>query len=389
MAEEKHKVSVSHYSSLDPENLYGPAKEDSERAQLFKIVFDAAPNGIIVVSQEGRILLNNSCASRIFGYSNEEFKTLTVEDLIPTRFRTAHLNHRYDFKKNPETRKMGVGRDLFAIRRNGTEFPLEVGLNPIHIDGQIMVLCSIIDITERKQSEMKLKHYADELEAVNSELSEYTYVVSHDLRAPLRAIRNYADFLKEDIEDQLQSAQKEYLKGLLHAVKQADKMVTDLLSLSRIGKKIEKPEEVDVYSILNNIYKEFAVDEDIEIKVEKEWPRIKSDPTILHQIFSNLISNSIKFNSSSPKKIEISWQDPGDKYFEFYVKDNGIGIDPKYQKQIFKVFERLHSTTEYEGTGIGLAIVKKAAAKIRGSIRIESEKDKGTTFFIRIPKTKE
>jgi two-component system CheB/CheR fusion protein len=128
---------------------------------------------------------------------------------------------------------------------------------------------------------------------------------------------------------------------------------------------------------------------DTIIRIEEELPRLQSDPTLLRQIFSNLIRNSVKFNKSTVKEVEIGSRGSSSSHCEFYVKDNGIGIDPKYHYQIFKVFERLHSTKDYEGTGIGLAIVKKAVRKLEGSIGIESKVGEGSTFILRIPRLAE
>lgn len=235
-----------------------------------------------------------------------------------------------------------------------------------------------------RESEAQLKRYSSELKIANGELSQYAYVVSHDLRAPLRAIHNYADFLLEDLIESLEEEQELYLTGLCRAVLEAEQLVEGLLLLSRIGRQA-----VDFYAINMDIFiKQLLTSLDLSAQIEvvmpNNWPTMQSEPTLLRQIMQNLILNGIKFNHASPKRIELGWQSSADE-IELFVRDNGIGIEPRYQAQIFQMFQRLHTSTEYKGTGIGLAIVKKAANKLGGTVRLESALGQGSTFFVRLP----
>ncbi len=271
------------------------------------------------------------------------------------------------------------------------------------VDGRIVRLEVAVDITDRKEAEVilqemhrELEVQAAELEAVNAELSQYAYVVSHDLRAPLRAIRNYADFIREDLQasDVGHSVLDEdvtlYLNGLNKAVREADALVQDLLALSRIGRKRRPTQSVDVGKFLQKLILPLDT-QDVEVVMPDHWPTIKVEPILLGQVFQNLIDNAIKFNHASPKRVELGWRvlDKAEglagSSYEFFVRDNGIGINPRYHEKIFHVFERLHTPDEYDGTGAGLAIVKKAVNQLGGTVRVESELGCGSTFYFTIP----
>ncbi|NVM22298.1 MAG: PAS domain S-box protein, partial [Desulfobacterales bacterium] len=250
------------------------------------------------------------------------------------------------------------------------------------------------EITERKRVEeaLRLAHgnlkiKAAALKEANKELSEYGYVVSHDIRAPLRAIHNYAEYLSEDLEATLEGEQKEYLDGLCRAVRQSEELAEDLLELSRVGRERGPTETIDVGVFLKKVIASLDLPPDVEVVTANDWPAMEIEPTLFRQIFQNLISNAIKFNRSERKRIEVGWRPADEGRHELFVRDNGIGIEPRYQEQIFGVFQRLHTRQEYEGSGIGLAVIKKATSKLQGSVRVESKPGEGSTFFIVLPKT--
>ncbi len=255
------------------------------------------------------------------------------------------------------------------------------------------------ELVERKRAEAQLQQYAAKLEDANEELSQYAYVVSHDLKTPLRAVRNYSDFLTEDLEGTLDTEQNMYLDGLGRAVQEAENLVDDLLELSRIGRRHVTVEAVDVGAFLREQITALDLSDDVETVMVDEWPTVDVELVLFGQIFQNLIVNATKFNNSPRKWIELGWRqiapgespewnDLSEESYEFFVRDNGIGIEARYHAQIFRVFERLHTKEEYEGTGIGLAIVKKASGKLGGSVRVESKPGEGSTFFVTLPKTR-
>jgi signal transduction histidine kinase len=249
-----------------------------------------------------------------------------------------------------------------------------------------------VELAERRRVEdaLRVAHRdlrikAADLEAANEELSEYAHVVSHDLREPLRAIRNYVKFLREDLETTLDADQRVYLDGLTRSAEEGEELVKNLLEFSRIGTTGALSQPIDMGTFLRKLIASLHLPSDVAVVIGNDWPALGCEPTLLRQVFQNLISNGIKFNNASRKRIEIGWVPAGEDSYELFVTDNGIGMDPRYYEQIFGVFQRLHTSDEYEGTGLGLAIVKKAVAKLHGSVRVESQPGKGSTFLVGLP----
>jgi signal transduction histidine kinase len=249
-----------------------------------------------------------------------------------------------------------------------------------------------IDERETAEEALRIAHRdlakkASDLEDANKELSQFAYAISHDIMTPLRAIHNYADFLREDLEASLEGNHKMYLNGLVNAVGQGRELVDDLLELSRISGTTGQNATIDLGRFLHELIDLLDLSSEVAVVLGDNWPSIDAKRSLLRQIFQNLIINAIKFNRSSDKRVEIDWRPVGQERYEFCVRDNGIGIEPRYHEQIFHVFQRLHTREEYEGTGIGLAIVKKAINKLNGAISMKSEFGKGSTFCVTLPKT--
>jgi len=249
------------------------------------------------------------------------------------------------------------------------------------------------DITEIKQAQaaerlaqMQLAAKIVQLEQKNQELDQFVYAASHDLKAPLRAISNYSDFLQEDLGGSLSGEQKRYLEGLKTAAGQGQALIDDLLEYSRVGRTERKAERIDMPPMINEVKAFLNLDPEIDLTVQKDWPVFETDRLLLMQILKNLVGNAVKFNHSDTKRVDIGWrQTNANGFIEIFVRDNGIGIDPQYQQQVFGIFQRLHTENEFEGTGIGLAVVKKAAMELGGEVRVESTQGKGSTFYVEIP----
>jgi PAS domain S-box-containing protein len=356
-----------------------------EKESRLRLLIDAFPSGILIVDYAGRIVFANKLIKTLFGYSEQELVGQSVDRLVPERLQHEHSHRRTGFFHDPSTRAMGAGRDLFARRKDGSEFPVEIGLNPITTPEGLLVLSSVVDITARKQSEAEVIRLNQQLMAQNQELESYTYAVSHDLRTPLRAIHNYADFLLEDFAPQVPPEQQEFLSGITTAVCEAEELVSDLLELARLNVQDSSPQLYDSGEVIQSVLRVLNVEENVHIQTPTEWPTVLGHGHLLRQIFQNLIANVVKFNRSSPKRIEVNWRKEKNGFVRFSISDNGIGILPQYQDKIFQIFERLHTTREYEGTGIGLALVKKSVSKLGGEIRVESEIGKGSIFSFTVP----
>jgi light-regulated signal transduction histidine kinase (bacteriophytochrome) len=249
---------------------------------------------------------------------------------------------------------------------------------------------SLEETVRQRTEELTLAHAelaarASSLLETNEELSQYAFVVSHDLRAPLRAVRNYADFLREELGDILNDEQRGYFDGMTSALKFGDELVNDLLDFSRVGGEGLAVHPVPLDEFLSELKSELELPSGAELICNRGLPTVLAEKTLLRQLFSNLVSNGLKFNHSSVRRVEIGLASLNHCCCRLFVRDNGIGIAPRYHDRIFKMFKRLHTHNEFEGTGIGLAIVKKAAVKLGGSVRIESEGGSGSTFLITLP----
>jgi light-regulated signal transduction histidine kinase (bacteriophytochrome) len=287
-------------------------------------------------------------------------------------------NGNLDYKVGTDTKD-----EIGELSRSLDEMTLRLKNSLITLENEITIRKSTEE--ELKLAHKELSEKVAKLEEANTQLNEYASVVSHDIRTPLRAIHNYADFLKEDLAEIISGDQKLYLDKLGTAVQQAEELISDLLELSRIGRHTIAVETINVGSYLEELIESLKLPEEVEIAMMEDWPKIDVEPIMFRQIFQNIIENAVKFNISSHKKVELGWRHAGDGYCEIFISDNGIGIEPRFHEQIFKVFERLHTQKEYDGTGIGLAIVKKAVSKLHGLIRVESKPGKGSTFFVKLP----
>lgn len=266
---------------------------------------------------------------------------------------------------------------------------LKIGRNA---NGQLTEMVGLwLDITERKKDERALLEAHDllqarseELEDSNTELSQFTYVVSHDLKAPLRAIHSYCDWLSDDLTDTLEGDQKDYIEGMQEAVQQAENLIDDLLELSRVGRRAVAAEPIHLTSFFNDLTQTLINDQSVAITVSKQMPVINVSSTLLTQVFQNLIVNAYIYNLSEQKKIDIEGIVAGD-FYQLSVSDNGMGIEERFHERIFQLFQRLHTKEEIDGTGIGLAIVNKAISCLNWSINLKSTPNEGSTFSVLIP----
>jgi signal transduction histidine kinase len=238
----------------------------------------------------------------------------------------------------------------------------------------------------RKDAEAKLKEYLHDLEKINKELDQFTYIVSHDLKAPLRAISSLTTFLEEDLSHIMNEEAQENFAILKSRVVRMENFINGLLEYSKAAKSV-KPEIVNTRTLINEIIGWLNLPEHIKIKKEGNFPELKTDKIRMEQVLSNLLSNAIKFNDKKEGIIEIGCVDFED-WSQFYIQDNGPGIEPQFHKKIFELFLTLENRDKVESTGIGLAIVKKIVEESGGKIWVESEPGKGCRFVFTCPKLK-
>lgn len=353
-------------------------REVSERK--FIALLDAAPDATVIVNEAGIISMINLQTEKLFGYSREEMIGQPVEILVPLTKRSVHTQHRDGFMKAAKVRAMGAGIELNAVKKDGSSFPVEISLSPISTDDGLLVSASVRDITDRKILENSLRKTNEELEA-------FSYSVSHDLRAPLRAIIGYTTILEEEYTGQLDEEARRITQVIRHNTLRMGHLIDDLLTFSRLGRQELQKIPVNTHALVQEII------EDIISKPgyrAAEWkvaslPVVMADLNTLRQVWVNLISNAVKYSSKKQQpEIQIGCKLSNGEYI-FSVFDNGVGFDNKYQHKLFRVFQRLHGHDEFEGTGVGLALCERIIFRHGGRIWAEGEKDKGARFYFSLP----
>ncbi|WP_181369417.1 sensor histidine kinase [Flavobacterium album] len=358
--------------------------DDKKRIAVenFRIAIESAPYALVISDRDGKILSVNQQTKILYRYHEHELIGMPVMNIIPKKMHTDYVRRREQFFADNHIIKMGHNEDMLALRKDGTEFPIEIILVPIKTSTGPMCLASVIDITQRKNQEDTIKKQLIELQVKNEELEQFNYISSHDLQEPLRTVSNYISMLQEDFPDRIDGEIQEHLKTMGSAIDRMSHVVRSLLNFGKLGRK-KKLVLTDCNKLVNDVAADLnslIKNTGTEITVTCGLPEFYAYETELRQLFQNLISNAIKFRKSSiSPDITISSRKL-DGFYEFSVEDNGIGIHPKHSDSIFRIFHRLNSDEEYEGYGIGLANCKKIVEMHGGKIWVESEPGKGSTF---------
>lgn len=474
-------------------------------------LMDIAADAMLIADAVGHILMANPAAEHLFGYTRDEFTALTVEDLIPQRFRASHGDKRADYAKHPSSRMMGTELGIVGFRQDGGEFAADVSLSPLE-EGQVLAtvynitrhkqaelalvaarelaesivttiqealvvldsddrvisanrvfyrafrlteeetqgqvffelhqrqwdipvlrqllaevlpqqrkvdafelqhkfpgigsrtvlisarliegasnrsaltVLTLLNITGRKRLEAEQARMIHELESVNEELTNFAYVVSHDLKAPLRAIGSLADWIAADQQDRLDAEGQEHLRLLIQRVRRMDALIDGVLRYSRIGRIHEAAVEVDLNEVLHEVIDSLAPPAHIAVRIAAGLPVIRVEKTAVQQVLQNLIANAIRYMDKPQGRIDIDCADQGESW-RFNVADNGPGIEARHFERIFQLFQTLNPRDRVESTGVGLAIVKKIVEQHGGLVWVESVPGQGSTFFFTLPKT--
>ena len=474
---------------------------------LNKKIIEMTPNAMLMIDQNGIIELVNAQTEKLFAYTRNEILDKPVDMLLPERLHAMHSKHRQSFFDNPTTRDMSTGRDLFARRKDGTEFLVEIGLSPISTPEGIKVLASIIDISERRraaqhlmdinhrftmaataagigfwdwdistntltwdewmfklygreptskeqpyalwsnslhpddrqrteaslqeavrdghnfdtefriihpdgsirfikacstvtldasgeilhmfginmdittQREMQEKDraYTDEMARINAELTSFTYIASHDLKSPLRGIDQLATWIAEDLGNSLPKDTAKHLQLMRNRIKRMEMLLDSLLAYARAGKSEDDIVTLDTRVLIADIFDLAAAANTTKLDLADNLPTLTTKKVPLELVFRNLISNAIKHNNKEMGIIHVS-AIPINDGFEFIVEDNGPGIAPEHQERVFGMFQTLKPRDEVEGSGIGLAIIKKTLESVGGNIRLYSDGEHGCKF---------
>jgi len=403
-----------------------------ENEFVFNVLFEAVSEGVVVVDENQTIVATNSSAEKMFGYTKDEISYQHLNILIPSKHHTVHGGHFSSFYKKASPRQMGQNRLLFGVRKNGENFPVEVGLNPFKINYKTYVMSIIIDITVRKQAEDKIIELNASLEEKVSERTKelhktvanlkeeitkrvkaesrlrsllkkekelnelktkFLSLVSHEFKTPLSGVLNAAVLVGKYTQTEMQDKREKHLQTIKSKVHYLDGILNDFLSVERLdsGKVKYKFTNFKLSKVVNEVV--YNANMMLKNGQHITYPKnindisIYHDEKILELVLTNLLSNAIKY---SPENTEIDFKiDETPKGLIFEIKDQGIGIPSKDQKHIFERYFRAENALTNQGTGIGLNIIKGHLESLGGSVSFKSIQDTGTTFIVEIPFIKE
>ena len=406
-----------------------------ENKNVFNVLFEAASEGIIVVNSTQQIIAANSAAERMFGYVPGELEGQPLEVLIPQRYHSQHGHHFEHFLEHSESRSMGHGRDLYGVKKNGENFPVEAGLNPFTIEGEDYVMSLIIDITVRKETQQQirelntqledkikvrtreLQHTVQKLQSLNLNLEEeikkrkaaekkikralqkekelnelktkFLSLVSHEFKTPLSGILTSATLTEKYTKTEQQEKREKHLVTIRNKVHYLNNILNDFLSIERLesGNGQYKYTSFSLKRLINEVVYNANVTlkngQEILYPHEMEDMMLYQDEKIIELILSNLLSNAVKY---SPEDTTISFDYTiNDKTIIFEVQDQGIGIPEKDQKHIFERYFRAENAVLNQGTGIGLNIAKTHLENLGGNISFASKESEGTKFTVELP----
>jgi PAS domain S-box-containing protein len=369
-------------------------------------IIESAPLAMIMADTSGAMITVNKDAEQLFGYRRNEMLGEPVQLLFPKRYRGSLL---IPGSKSTGKRTAGrlhiVGREreIFGLHKNGGEFPVKVGLNPVRTRNGIFMLAGFVDISERKSLEQHLQEKTLELERQTGELTkayealerntmelqQFVYAASHDLQSPLRSISGFVQLLEEDYAASLNPETRECIRRTIDNVEQMQTLIRDLISYSQIDAHAIPFRPTDMNEVFDDAMAQLdaSIDETGALVTRDDLPMVNGDRAQLVQLVQQLLGNAIKYHADKAPRVHMSARKNGTAW-RFRVSDNGIGIDAKYQSKVFSLFRRLHTQQAYPGTGVGLPICRRIVHRHGGTIWVESEPGNGSSFYFTLPLTR-
>ncbi len=393
----------------NPEPQAGAAQHESSMESRYRKLLHAAPDAILEVNEEGRILILNEAVERMFGYSRAELLGLSVDQLVPAAMRGGHSQHRAAYAKRPNTRPMGSGLELQGQRKDGSLFPVEISLSPNWIEGSLHVIASVRDITERKAGEDRIRalreQYTAELTIKNEQLearnreveqanrlkNEFLASMSHELRTPLHTIIGFSELLAEQLEGPLGEKQQRFVGHILQDARHLLELINEVLDISKIesGRLELKRESFDfgqcVEEVLAGIRHQATI-KNISLENKNHFhDSLHADRLRVKEVLYNLLNNAVKFTPEGGRVWVEAFSEGNTLHVS--VCDTGIGIPEQEHPSIFEKFYQVGDTTGgvREGTGLGLPITKHLVELHGGTISVESRPGKGSSFRLTFP----
>ncbi|WP_201777743.1 PAS domain-containing sensor histidine kinase [Thalassomonas actiniarum] len=346
--------------------------------QMFRQIVVSAPYGLMLINPQGMIELANPLICSIFGYCEQDLLSVPMEKLLPERYRKEHGNLRAKYAQQPVMRVMGPGRDLTGLHKDGTEFPVEIGLSPFIWNGQNMVLVALSEITARKKMELDLRQ-------INSDLEEFTYVASHDLRSPLRGISDLLEWVREDLGEDPAPSLLNNIERMTVRVHRMEKLIDNLLKYARAGRSQNEISQVELDEVLDNIEELQPLPEGFTLERQLDLTSIHTAKVPLETALRNLIANAVQHHDQSSGHIVIR-SCSENSLCHISVTDDGPGIAEQAHERIFKLFQTL-SRTDKRGSGIGLAVTRRLVETHGGKITVTTNQEqRGSTFHLWWPR---
>ncbi len=360
----------------------------THKENLLGMIINATREAIISIGHDGLITLFNPAAEKMFGYKKEEILGQPLDRIMPEQYRYTHRQYIQSyFTTGKPDGIIGSTVELPALRSDGQIFQIELSLSAGSLGNEQFVIAVARDITERKKIQLEQDELIKKVDNINKELKEFVSIVSHDLKAPLRGIKTLANWILSDSSDKLSDQANEQMILLLERVERMYSLIEGTLQYSRAGLTEEKKVQVNLNQFVPEIINMVVPPENIKVTIETELPVIECEEVHIMQIFQNLFSNAIKYMDKQQGWIKVGCLEE-DGFWKFNVTDNGPGIEKQNFEKIFKIFQALPTSPDFEGTGVGLTVTKKIVELYNGRIWVESKVGEGSTFFFTFPKQK-
>ena len=351
--------------------------------------FTLAPDLLGIGTFDGQLLQVNSAWGKVLGYTDEELKSCHAIEFV-------HPDDRASVLEKAQVLIQGSPIDYFEVRAKQKDGPYRwIGWTAAAFHAEKLVYIFGRDVTQRKTNEQKieslngqLKQRVQELTDINNELEAFSYSISHDLRAPLRSMQGFADALLEEQGERLDDTGREYARRVVNSAKYMDALLNDLLDYSKLSRAELERAPIDLRREVTELITQLDGDikrKNAQVELELDSPTVSAHPATLRQILSNLLLNALKFGHPDRAPVVYIRSERNGRAVRVWVEDNGIGIAGEHCDRIFRLFERLHTSEAYPGTGIGLALVRKGAERMGGSAGVESVPDRGSRFWVELP----